>query len=68
MAGNSTGGKKAAATNKLRHGEDFYKKIGSDGGIAGDGRTKGFAHPDIDAAAAGRKGFEARQRNRAAQQ
>lgn len=28
MAGNKEGARKAAETNKLRHGPDFYKKIG----------------------------------------
>lgn len=32
MAGTLAGGKQAAKTNKERHGEDFYKKIGSMGG------------------------------------
>ncbi len=35
------GGLKAAATNKERHGEDFYKRIGRKGGKAG--KTGGFA-------------------------
>lgn len=29
MAGNSEGARKGAITNKQRHGEDFFKKIGS---------------------------------------
>lgn len=32
MAGTFKGGKKAAATNKQRHGKDFYAKIGAKGG------------------------------------
>ncbi len=32
MAGNKIGGQKAAAINKERHGEDFYERIGSEGG------------------------------------
>lgn len=31
MAGNITGGKKAAATNKAKYGEDWYRKIGQKG-------------------------------------
>ncbi len=31
MAGTKAGGRKAAATNKERHGKDFYSKIGSAG-------------------------------------
>lgn len=40
MAGSVTGGKKASATNKKRHGEDFFKRIGAIGGRKG--RTGGF--------------------------
>lgn len=32
MAGTKQGGLKAAATNKERHGKDFYKNIGRQGG------------------------------------
>lgn len=32
MVGTIQGGKKAAATNKLRHGNDFYARIGQRGG------------------------------------
>lgn len=35
------GGKRAAATNKKRHGEDFYKLMGARGGMAKV--PKGFA-------------------------
>lgn len=41
MAGTVEGGKAAAATNKLKYGEDFYGKIGAKGGRIG--RTGGFA-------------------------
>ena len=41
MAGTLEGGKKAAATNKMRHGSDFYAKIGAKGGH--NGITGGFA-------------------------
>lgn len=40
MAGTKEGGKKAAATNKARHGERFYAEIGSKGGKLGT--TGGF--------------------------
>lgn len=40
MAGTSAGGKKAAQTNKERHGEDFYVRVGRMGGKLG--RTGGF--------------------------
>ena len=41
MAGTKLGGLKAAATNKLRHGADFYAQIGKKGGK--NGHTGGFA-------------------------
>jgi len=40
MAGTKAGAAKAAATNKARHGKDFYANIGRRGGKAG--RTGGF--------------------------
>lgn len=41
MSGTIKGGKKAAITNKLKHGVNFYKEIGSKGGR--NGHTGGFA-------------------------
>ena len=41
MAGTKAGGKKAAMTNKAKHGDDFYAKIGAKGGVKGT--TGGFA-------------------------
>lgn len=35
MSGNKEGGRRAAATNKKRHGDDFYKRIGQRGGFSG---------------------------------
>jgi len=43
MAGTHAGGIKAAQTNKLRHGDDFFARIGAKGGRIG--RTGGFAYP-----------------------
>lgn len=40
MSETLTGGKLAAATNKARHGEDFYVRMGKKGGQAG--HTGGF--------------------------
>ena len=54
MAGTKEGGKKAAKTNKLRHGEDFYIINGRKGGKAG--HTGGFASNPILAKIAGQKG------------
>ena len=41
ISGNKIGGLKAAATNKAKHGDDFYKRIGGVGGKALG--PKGFA-------------------------
>lgn len=54
MAGNSIGGKKAAATNKERYGKDWYAKIGRKGGQ--NGHTGGFAANRELARIAGAKG------------
>ena len=54
MAGTLEGGRKAAKTNKKRHGKDFYKKIGSKGGEAKV--PKGFAVNKELARKAGKKG------------
>lgn len=54
MSGTRIGGKKAAATNKERYGDDFYEKNGSKGGKKG--KTGGFyANPEL-ARIAGAKG------------
>lgn len=54
MAGTKEGGKKCAATNKERYGDDWYAKIGQKGGR--NGHTGGFAaNPEL-AKIAGRKG------------
>lgn len=55
MAGTIAGGRKAAATNKKYHGEDFFKRIGSLGGKKKV--PKGFALMPIEKRReAGRKG------------
>lgn len=54
MAGTKAGGKKAAATNKARHGDDFFKRIGRKGGK--NGHTGGFAANHELARIAGAKG------------
>lgn len=40
MSGTIEGGRKAAKTNLLKHGSDFYARIGSRGGK--NGHTGGF--------------------------
>jgi len=54
MAGTKAGAKKAALTNKARHGADFYAKIGSKGGKMG--HTGGFYTNRDLARIAGAKG------------
>src|SRR4051812_36488795 len=47
MAGTKAGGQAAAATNKKKYGEDFYKVLGAKGGKKG--RTGGFASTEVGA-------------------
>lgn len=54
MTGTKAGGLKAAATNKARYGEDFYKVNGAKGGR--NGHTGGFASNRELARTAGRNG------------
>jgi general stress protein YciG len=54
MAGTKDGGKAAAATNKTKHGADFYARIGAMGGKKG--HTGGFFANRELARVAGAKG------------
>lgn len=63
MAGTKAGGKKAAATNKARHGADFYANIGRKGGKLG--KTGGFAANPALARIAGAKGGRISRRRKA---
>ncbi len=45
MAGTLQGGKKAAETNKLKYGKDFYARIGKKGGK--NGHDGGFASETV---------------------
>lgn len=72
MSGTLEGGKKAAKTNKERHGKNFYANIGRKGGK--NGNTGGFASSKVGkdgltglerAAIAGRKGGEISKRGKA---
>ena len=47
MPGTLEGGRKAAATNKKRHGKNFYRELGRKGGKAGN--TGGFASDIVGA-------------------
>lgn len=62
MAGTKAGGEKAAATNKARHGKDFYAKIGAKGGKLG--HTGGFAANRELARVAGAKGGRISRRSK----
>ena len=63
MAGPQAGGQKAAATNKARHGADFYASIGRKG--VQNGTTGGFAaNPEL-ARIAGAKGGRISRRKKA---
>lgn len=63
MAGTLAGGRKAAATNKTRHGKDFYREIGRIGGR--NGHTGGFASNPELARTAGAKGGRISKRGKA---
>lgn len=63
MSGTIIGGRKAARTNYLLHGEDFYKRIGSKGGK--NGHTGGFYNNPELAKRAGRKGGSISRRGKA---
>ena len=63
MPGTVEGGRKAAATNKTRHGKDFYAKIGAKGGKLG--RTGGFYANRELARVAGAKGGRISRRRKA---
>lgn len=43
MSGTRSGGKKCAATNKEKYGDNFYRNIGRKGGIAPRKGPRGFA-------------------------
>ena len=62
MAGTKEGGKKAAQTNKARHGKDFYASIGQKGGK--NGHTGGFAANRELARIAGKKGGQISRRKK----
>lgn len=59
MAGTKLGAQRAAETNKVKYGEDYYGRIGALGGKKG--RTGGFFANRELAATAGRKGGQARR-------
>lgn len=62
MSGTKAGGRKASITNRLKHGEDFYERIGRRGGQ--NGHTGGFAANHELAKEAGRKGGRVSKRGK----
>ena len=66
MAGTAKGGIKAAATNKLRYGANFYELIGKKGGKVS--RGGGFAKNPELARIAGAKGGRASRRTKVTEQ
>lgn len=64
MSGTKVGGLKASVTNKEKHGEDFYQRIGRKGGKK-CGIKKGFALNPMLASIAGRKGGSISKRGKA---
>lgn len=65
MAGTKAGGKAAAATNKTKHGADFYARIGAMGGKKG--HTGGFFANRELARVAGAKGGRISRRTKKAE-
>lgn len=62
MAGTKAGGLAAAATNKRKYGDDFYTRIGAQGGKAGN--TGGFYANRELARIAGAKGGKKSRRGK----
>lgn len=62
MSGTREGGRKAAATNKEKHGKDFYKRIGTLGGSKSHPETRPFAKNPELASRAGKKGGQLSKR------
>lgn len=58
MGGTKIGGRKAAATNKERYGEDFYRNLGRKGGLAGRGKNYGGGFSSTKVGADGLTGLE----------
>ncbi len=64
MSGNRESGVKTAITNKQKYGEDFYVRIGGNGGRAPYTGKKGFAaNPEL-AKIAGAKGGKISRKNK----
>lgn len=62
MSGTKIGGAKAAATNKARYGEDFYKKMGAIGGKKSSGYP--FGHGMVDPRVIGAMGGKKSRRGK----
>lgn len=62
MPGTVAGGRKAALTNKIRHGKNFYAEIGRKGGR--NGHLGGFAaNPELAKIAGAKGGLASRRGN-----
>lgn len=62
MAGTRDGGRKASITNKKKYGDDYYRRIGHQGGSKSHPETRAFAtNPEL-AKAAGAKGGKSSKR------
>lgn len=67
MSGTKEGGLKASQTNREKHGEDFYKRIGAlshDSWIKNGKKPRGFAADKELARTAGKKGGETSRRGK----
>lgn len=62
MSGTREGGRKAAATNKEKHGADFYRNIGRRGGSKSHPETRPFAKNPELASRAGKRGGQLSKR------
>lgn len=63
MSGIKAGAAKAAITNRLKHGKDFYQRIGRKGGQ--NGHTGGFAaNPELARIAGAKGGRISRRRKK----
>ena len=65
MSGTKTGGRKAAITNKEKHGEDFYSRLGRKGGSVKHPETRWFTLNPYLASKYGKKGGKISKRGKA---
>ena len=64
MAGTQAGGRKTAITNKEKHGDDYYARLGKKGGSVKHPETRWFTlYPEL-AKKAGKKGGKISKRGK----